>query len=120
MQQFLKSATREAWAWIIAAKLLTKLLVAANDARAALDTFLGGKALPAFANDLESSCRGACSWIAWDTSALNPGIPGGASYGTTYPMAMRQNAPSNVQVERPRYAAIFLALYRSRPAPTYS
>jgi hypothetical protein len=57
MQQFLKSPARQARAWIIAAELISELLVAADDARSAFDLRLGREALPTFTGDLETSRR---------------------------------------------------------------
>jgi hypothetical protein len=55
MQQFLKSATREAGTQVIATELFTELFVAANDARPAFDASLGRVALPPLTGDLEST-----------------------------------------------------------------
>jgi hypothetical protein len=54
MQQFLKPPTGAAWAWIVAAELLEKLLAAADYAIAALDARLGRIAFAPLTCDLET------------------------------------------------------------------
>src|SRR6266446_2618531 len=69
MQQFLKTARRAAWAWIVAAELLLELVVPVDDLAPALDVRLGGEAPAALARSLKSArARRSLLARAWSTS----------------------------------------------------
>ncbi len=70
MQQFLKAASRAAWAWIVAAELLLELFVAVDDLSPPLDVRFGGEALAALARSLKSArARRSLLACAWSTSS---------------------------------------------------
>jgi hypothetical protein len=68
MQQFLKPATRPARAWVVAAELLEKFLVAVDDPVSALYARFGGIAALTLARGLETEIA-RCAWtFSWRAS----------------------------------------------------
>jgi len=68
MQQFLKPALGAAWAWVVPAELLQKLLAAVYHAIAALHPRFGRIALPTFTRDLETGMGLNASSFSWHFS----------------------------------------------------
>ena len=73
MQQFLKSATRATYAWIIAAELLNQFLDAAHNAVTTFHLGFRWESLPALTGHLEST--GVRSiWISCCTSFITKAV----------------------------------------------
>jgi len=69
MQQFLKPATRTAWAGIVTAELLDEFLVPIHNAIPSFDPGLGRESLATLTRDLETGTgRGDWAWFSWHTS----------------------------------------------------